>query len=138
MSDAVVKAYPYLAVVVLDDSSEEVLDLEERGWAEPTRLARVRQFSLVPKSDDVALPVVSVHIPAGAKPVFKSRAFGVISSSPSSPGVLEPWFRCYAVGYKKGRSEVLAWVLPTGAIEVGPDPLLADVIFAAMKGQTSA
>ena len=138
MSDAAVKAYPYLAAVVLDDDSEVILDLEEHGWAEPTRLARVRQFSLVPKNDDVSLPVVCVHIPAGAKPVFKSRAFGVISTSTSSPGVLEPWFRCYAVGYKQGKSEVLTWVLPNGSIEIGPDPTYADHIFNTLKAQVKA
>lgn len=126
------KEYIYLAAVILDDGEEVVLDLEERGWAEPTRLARVKRFTLVPKDDAAHMPVVSVQIPDDCKPVFKTRVFGVIGMSGESQNVM----RCYAVGYHcVGGSETLTWILPNGCIEVGPDPLLASSLFKHLRSQ---
>lgn len=127
-----VKEYVYLAAMMFEDGSETVVDLEERGWAEPTRLALVKRFTLIPK-DGVDMPVVSVQIPDDCKPVFKTRVFGVIGmSSGDSQSVM----RCYAVGYHcKGGAETLTWVLPNGCIEVGADPLLAGPLFRHLKSQ---
>jgi hypothetical protein len=125
------KAYPYLGEFLLDDDTSVVVDLEEHGWAEPSRLARVRRISLVPKPDAPPTmgggpwPVVIVHVPPRARPVFKSRAFGRIAMGSGEGGIV---FRCYALGYATQKRQTLTWVLPTGDIEVGDDPELADMI----------
>lgn len=128
--------FAYLAVLTLDDDSEVLVDLEVHGWAEPERLARVRRFALIPKPD-IAMPPVVINIPAGAKPVFKSTRMvsGPIGVRPpllpenATVQLAYPVdMRCYAVGYKRGTTEVLTWILPTGGIEVGPKPSLADIL----------
>jgi hypothetical protein len=71
-----------------------------------------------------------VAIPAGAKPVFKARAFGTFGTGGQQGGV---HFRCYAIGYKLGPDEYLTWVLPTGDIEVGDEPKMADQLLSAIS-----
>jgi hypothetical protein len=112
--------FNYRGAFTYNDGTEELLELDAHGWADPERLDKTTQLALIPK--DGVLPVVSVNIPDGGKPVFKSRVFGNILLSGGGQGTS---FRCYAVGYKKGRLEYLVWVLPTGDIEVGPEPTLA-------------
>lgn len=122
--------FDYDAAAVLDDGSEVKLNLEERGWAEPSRLARVRVWSLIPR-DQNGLPVVTVQIPAGAKPIFKSRVYG--RGLPGIENSNLPSFRCYAIGWHDAESH-WTWVMPGGNIEVGEDPLYADLILRSMPG----
>ena len=128
------KEYAYFANATLDDGTEMVVDLEEHGWADKEMLARTVRWSLVPKGTHVDLsgqpyPLVQVGIPMGAKPIFRSRVFrGVITSRSSDqierkvlPVLRVPEFRCYCIGWIKGRTKTWTWVLPNGAIEVGTD-----------------
>jgi hypothetical protein len=123
--------FPYKGAFLLDDGSEELLDLEVRGWADPARLDRTRRFTLIPNEGE-ALPVLTIAIPTGGKPVFKARAFGSFATV-GAEGELEPAFRCYAAGYKVGRREVITWVYPTGAVEVGPEPSFAGDMLKAIN-----
>lgn len=125
--------FPYYANATLDDGTEvEAIDLEQRGWADPEMLARTVRWSLVPKGNHITLtgrpyPLVSIVIPEGAKPIFRSRVMaGNIMSRSSDqierkviPHLMVPAFRCFCIGWKKGDVHVWTWVLPTGDIEVG-------------------
>jgi hypothetical protein len=138
------KEYAYFANASLGDGTEvEAIDLEEHGWADPEMLANTVRWSLVPKGTHVNLlgqpyPLVQVSIPKGAKPIFRTRVFRAMISSRSSdqierkvyPVLQVPEFRCYCLGWKKGRTKVWTWVLPNGAIEVGTgdDSYLAYVL----------
>lgn len=124
--------FPYFANATLDDGQEVVFDLEQRGWADPIILARTVRWSLVPKGTHITLtgrpyPLVSVLIPLGGKPVFRSRVYAgnIIGRSSDQierkvvPHLLVPAFRVFCIGFKKGKQVVWTWVLPTGDIEVG-------------------
>lgn len=113
--------FDYDLAAKLNDGSEVKLNPEEHGWAEPERLAKVTVWSLIPR-DGVTLPVLTVQIPAGAKPIFKSRVYGK-----GYPGTGGPSFRCYAIGWHDSSSH-WTWVLPTGDVEVGEEPLHANLI----------
>jgi hypothetical protein len=128
------KDYAYVANATLDDGSEAVVDLEEHGWADKEMLSRTVRWALVPNGTQVMLtgqpyPLVQVTIPAGAKPIFRSRVFRSIITQRSSdqierkviPVLRFPEFRAYCIGWKKGRQHVWTWVLPNGAIEVTTD-----------------
>ena len=127
------KEYVYWGTLLLDDGSEVVLDLEEHGWAEKSRLARTRRFALVPKDDakltlnGTPYPPVVVNIPENAKPVFKTRVKGA-SPIGDTTGRQPAQIRLYGIGYKLRNNEPMVWVLPTGAIEVGEDSLFADLL----------
>jgi hypothetical protein len=130
--------YVYNAEIGFADNSGSLLDLEEKGWADKEMLARATRWSLVPKDEapktlnGSAWPVVVVSIPDGAKPVFKSRVFGRFNVGGNSASSSNTLFRCYAIGWKKGKEERLIWVLPTGDIEFGEDPTMADLILERM------
>ncbi len=134
------KEYVYWGTVLLDDGTEEVLDLEEHGWAEPTRLARVKRFALIPNGREKTLtgsdyPPVVVNIPDKAKPVFKTRV--KVSTPVGKPArgeeVLIPArIRCYGIGYKLGKLEHMLWVIPTGAVEVGPETYFGDMLLSQL------
>lgn len=132
--------YIYLAVAQLNDDSETVLDLEERGWADKEVLSRTKRWTLIPKDDAPktiggeprAYPIVSVAIPEGGKPVFKTRVYGTAQVNGDGEGT--PMFRCYALGYKLGRRTHWVWILPTGDVEVGDDSFFANLLLARMKG----
>jgi hypothetical protein len=128
------KQYAYFANASLDDGSEVVVDLEEHGWADKEMLSRTVRWALVPNGTQLTLtgqpyPLVQVAIPAGAKPVFRSRVFRAIITQRSSeqaerkviPVLVHPEFRAYCIGWKKGRVHTWTWVLPNGAIEVTTD-----------------
>lgn len=124
--------FVYWGALILDDGSEHIIDFDQKGWAEPTRLARTVRFSLVPKGKVLTLkgrdyPTIVVNIPIGGKPVFKTR---VKSSTPMGPseGRHPASIRIYGIGYKKGNQEHLSWVLPTGDIEVGEDSVYSDLL----------
>ena len=121
--------FDYDLAAQLNDGSEVKLNPEEKGWAEPERLARVKVWSLIPR-DQNGMPVISVQIPEGAKPIFKSRVYGK-----GLPGIENdlPAFRCYAIGWHDTESHWI-WVLPTGDIEVGEDPRNAELILQKMAG----
>lgn len=125
--------FPYYAAATLDDGTEvERIDLEARGWADKDMLSRTVRWSLVPKGQYISLsgrpyPLVSIAIPEGAKPVFRSRVYrGVITNRSSDqvarkvvPVLRVPEFRAFCIGWKRGSEHVWTWVLPTGDIEVG-------------------
>lgn len=126
--------FAYDCALILDDGSEIPVDLEVHGWAEAKRLARVKTFTLIPK-DGIDLPIVVTNIPEGAKPVFKHRVKANVLINTGAPIAK---IRIYGVGYKKGRTEHLLWVLPNGAIEVGPDSPMADLILDYLKALAAA
>lgn len=109
----------------LNDGTEVKLNPEEHGWAEPERLAQVKVWSLIPREAN-GMPLVVVQIPEGAKPIFKSRVYGKLVGDIS--------FRAYAIGWHDTISH-WTWVMPNGHIEVGDDPLYADLILRQMAGQ---
>lgn len=135
--------YVYHANATLNDGSEVVVDLEQRGWADKEMLARTVRWSLVPKGTGISLngrpyPLISIAIPEGAKPVFRSRVYtgSIVRRSSDQierkviPTLRVPQFRTYCIGWKKGRTTVWTWVLPTGDIEVstGDDSYLGGQI----------
>ena len=135
--------YAFMAVATLDDGSEVILDLEEHGWADKELLARTRHWALSPKPEHITLqgrpfPFVSIAIPEGAKPIFRSRVYvGNITGRSSDqierkviPHLMLPAFRAYCIGWMKGRTKVWTWVLPDGSIEVGSgdDSRLGDMM----------
>ena len=132
------KGYVYNAEALLDDGAYLLLDLEEQGWADKERLAHTVRWSLVPKGnaspplDGTNWPTVIVAIPPNAKPVFKARSFGKVRISSSDNDMnaqtSEPLFLCYGIGWKDGSDERIVWVLPTGDVEFGTNPTLADLI----------
>lgn len=130
------EAFVYNAEAQLNDGSAILLDLEARGWADKDLLAATRRFTLLPKEGMTTLrgqpyPIVTVAIPEGGKAVFKSRVYGVVGVNEGAEGV--PYFRAYAIGYKLGKHTHWTWVLPTGDIENGEDPWLADLLLTHMK-----
>jgi hypothetical protein len=137
MTESKIREYIFWGTVLLNDGTEELLDLEEHGWADKERLANTVRFSLIPKdgapktlygSDFV--PIV-VNIPKGAKPVFKTRVKNAVPVM-STGGRHPVSFRMYGIGYKLGNQEPMLWVLPTGAIEVGEDSKFADMLLNAL------
>lgn len=105
--------FAYRAELQLHDGSTEIVNLEERGWAEPERLANTRVFSLLPISEGTRWPTIRVVIPEGAKPVFKTR---------NNVGMTAGFnYRTYAVGWFKDGETHWTWVLPNGNIEQGTD-----------------
>lgn len=131
------KTFDYWGSALLNDGTSVLLDFEEHGWADKEVLAKVVQWTLLPKDEaktmkDQPFPFVVVNIPEGGKPVFKSRVYGTIGMESGNGG---PLFRCYAVGYKLGRKTTLIWALPTGDIEVGDSPTLADALLTHIKSR---
>lgn len=131
--------YVYIAAAQLNDGGETVIDLEERGWADKELLSRTVRWTLIPKDGAVTMhgrpyPLISIDIPEGGKPVFKSRVYGVVGVNGETEGL--PMFRAYGVGYKLGSETHLTWVLPTGDIEVttGDTLLFADLLLRRLKG----
>jgi 8-oxo-dGTP pyrophosphatase MutT (NUDIX family) len=110
-------SFDYDLTAQLNDGTEVKLDPEVHGWAEPERLAKVKVWSIVPRAG--GLPLVVVQIPEGAKPIFKSRWYGKLA--------FDLGFRAYAIGWHDTESH-WTWVMPNGIIEVGEDPLYADLI----------
>lgn len=135
--------YPFWGAITLDDSSEVLLDLEEHGWAEKSRLARTVRFALIPKDDapEHLRPVI-VNLPRGSKPVFKSRVkvANPIGKAVDVDGVpiirQSATLRIFGIGYKMGALEHLLWVLPNGVIEVGADSAMSDVLLRSMTFTT--
>lgn len=116
----------YILVSQLNDGREIVLDPDQKGWANKDILNQTRIWSLVPKEQN-GMPVVTVTVPEKGKPVYKSRVYGKLQTDIS--------FRAYAVGYKLGRRTHWVWVMPGGNIEVGDDPIYADLLLRRMAGQ---
>lgn len=125
------KVFPYYAEAVLSDGKSYALDLEERGWANKELLSKTVRWTLADKATN--MPVVSVQIPEGGKPVFKSRVYGAVSMG-QEISEENTSFRCYGIGYKYGRRTHWFWVLPGGTIEVGENPVLADRLWQARFG----
>lgn len=122
--------FDYDLAAQLNDGSEVKLNPDEHGWAEPERLAQVRVWSLIPR-DQNGMPVVTVQIPEDAKPIFKSRVYGKGLPGTNNPDL--PSFRAYAIGWHDTVSH-WTWVMPGGNIEVGEDPLYADILLKRMAG----
>jgi hypothetical protein len=103
------ETFEYTAELQLHDGSVVPVNLEERGWAEPERLALTRVFTLVPRQYGTPWPMVRIHIPDGAKPIFKAR-----KSVAATAGFQ---MRIYAVGWFKDGESHWTWVFPGGALE---------------------
>lgn len=123
-------SFEYDLAAQLNDGTEVKLNPEEHGWAEPERLSKVKVWSILPRV--AGLPVVSIQIPDGAKPIFKSRVYG--KGYPGTDNGL-PMFRAYAIGWHDTASH-WTWVLPGGVIEVGDDPIYGPMILQHMMEQT--
>lgn len=116
--------YEYSAEVQLNDGTLVQLDLEERGWADPERLANTRVFTLVPKDPTSKWPFVRIHIPEGAKPIFKSRNNVLVTAGRE--------FKTYAVGWFKDGESHWTWVMPNGSIELETDsPTFSEILSQA-------
>lgn len=123
--------FAYWAELQLNDGSLVSIDLEQHGWAEPNRLASTRVFTLVPKDTASRWPFVRIHIPEGAKPIFKSRMNARLMGAAASE-MGEPIFRAYAVGWFRDGDSHWTWVFPNGAIETETDePTFNDLLVAA-------
>lgn len=123
--------FEYLAELQLNDGSLHQVDLEEHGWAEPERLSLTRVFTLVPKDPNSRWPFVRIHIPEGAKPIFKSRMNNVFIGAQAMG---TPLMRAYAVGWFKDGDSHWTWVFPNGAIETETDsPQFNDLIVEAIN-----
>lgn len=105
--------FEYYAELQLTDGSLVPLNLEERGWADPDRLANTRVFTLIPKNAGSGWPFVKVHIPEGAKPIFKTR-----NNVGATAGFQ---MRVYAVGWFKDGVSHWTWVFPGGSLEKETD-----------------
>lgn len=83
------------------------------------------RISLIPKEKGSPLPIVTVAIKPGHKPVILSRVFGRVSS-----GGMEARIRTYCIGQvdAMGREEVV-WVYPNGTVESAMEPGLANLFF---------
>lgn len=142
------REFPYFANATLDDGSDVVVDLEQHGWADKEILARTVRWSLVPNGNGLTLhgrpwPLVSIQIPEGAKPIFRSRVYvgSIVSRSSDQierkviPILNVPVFRAFCIGWKKGDTHVWTWVMPTGDIEVGTldDSWLGDNLRTALN-----
>lgn len=120
--------FAYTAELQLNDGSLVPIDLEERGWAEPERLANTRVFTLVPKDINSRWPFVRIHIPDGAKPIFKSR------QNINLIGHGQPLFRAYAAGWFKDGESHWTWAFPNGAVEQGTDdPTVNELLVKAIN-----
>ncbi len=122
--------YAYFAEVMLDDGTDQTLDLEAPGWADKSLLDRVVRWSLIPKEGQ-RLPIVVVNVPQGAKPIFNTRVYvKMTTSNEEELGRI----RVYRIGYKLGKHHHWTWILPGGHIEsgTGDDSFLADTHMAAL------
>ncbi len=125
--------FAYWAELTQVDGSLVKLDLEEHGWAEPERLAQARAFTIVPKDINSRWPFVRVHIPDGAKPIFKSRPIRNLK-----PFGVE-LFRAYAVGWFKDGISHWTWAFPNGSIEQETDePTIAALMATAITDKLFA
>jgi hypothetical protein len=129
MSDA----FAYWAELTQADGSLVQLDLEEHGWAEPERLAQARAFTIVPKDTNSRWPFIRVHVPEGAKPIFKSRP--IMNLKPFGVEL----FRAYAVGWFKDGESHWTWAFPNGSIETETDnPTIADLLAKSITDKMMA
>jgi hypothetical protein len=124
--------FEYRAELQLNDGSLVPIDLEEHGWAEPERLSLTRVFTLVPKDPSSRWPFIRVHVPEGAKPIFKSRMNSRLLGPAVQGAMGEPIFRAYAVGWFKDGESHWTWVFPNGSIEQETDePTFNDLLVKA-------
>lgn len=120
--------FEYFAELQLTDGSTVQVDLEERGWADPDRLADTRVFTLVPRDMNSMWPFLRIHIPEGAKPIFKSR------NNINLIGHGQPLFRAYAAGWFKDGESHWTWVFPNGAMEKETDdPTVNNLLVQAIN-----
>jgi len=124
----------YSAVLRFTDGKEVLQDLEEKGWLAKHELSCLQTFTLISKSAESGLPVVSVDLSPVAEGtekrlVYFSRVLGKIATDESGEALV-PLVRLYCVGWQATIGGVnvksLAWVYPTGAVVVAEEPLWAD------------
>lgn len=124
-------------VVTFADGSGTVLDMEEEGYRSALS-GKVIALALIPKdgalaSDGTSFQPVAVQIPKGAEPVLLTRRKASFNMSDGSDVV---GLRIYGVGYRQaGVEPIIAWVLPDGSVEIGPDSVLADQMLDRMNAQ---
>lgn len=120
--------FAYIGEFQLNDGSIDKVNLDERGWADPNRLANTRVFSLVPKDRNSRWPYLRINIPEGAKPIFKSR-----NNVGMTAGFV---YRIYAAGWIKDGVNHWTWLFPTGAVEQETDdPSINKEISAQLNDQ---
>lgn len=121
--------FAYTGEFLLKDNSLVSQNLEEHGWATPEFLDKIKLFTLVPKSPDSGWPLLRIHIPDNAKPVWKWRTFR--EAMMVDNGTIRE-MRIYGIGYKKrGHGPYMVWVVPGGHVEAGvDDPLFANVLWS--------
>lgn len=121
--------FAYRAELRLNDGSIITVDLEERGWAKPDLLTKIRAFTLVPKDPNTRWPLVRVHIPEHAKPVWLWRTY---RESSVGDGATVREMRIYGIGFKRrGHPPYYVWVVPGGHIESGTyDSTFANTIWS--------
>jgi hypothetical protein len=123
----------YRAVVQDARGKEVEIDLDATGWLTIPEVASARTFTLKPKDDVDALPIISVHLaplPDGKpkKLVYFSRVFGQVETS-AEQIVSEaqfPLFRLYCIGWEAeigGRVlRSVSWIYPGGSIVQADEP----------------
>lgn len=133
--------FPYVGEFILADGSLAQKDLETR-WADKEFVSQIRTFTLVPKPGTSGWPLLRMHIPEKAKPVWVWRMFR-LTDNPVPPEGTEveaqqlAELRIYGIGYKKrGQKPHMMWVMPGGAVEAGiQEPQFAELIWKHMLGR---
>jgi len=126
------ETFVLMCVALLADNSVVVLDMDEPSYRDVlfgTGSARVTSLTMVPKpgvlaTDNAPFRPLVMNIPDGATPVLKTRFKALMFGDAS--------LRIYGVGYAENGREFLAWVLPDGSIEIGPDSGIADAMLAGV------
>lgn len=124
--------FVYVGEFTLKDGTVEQRNLEDK-WADKDFLEKIAVFTLVPRV--AGWPLLRVHIPDKAKPVWVWRVYREASPLvPVEEGGEMPTIRemrIYGVGFKKrGQKPHLTWVIPGGHIETGTsDSTLANTLW---------
>lgn len=124
----------YSAVVLGENDTETVIDLQERGWISRPELIGAKMFTLRPKQG-ISLPTVTVDLsPIGEirrRLVYFSRVFGDVNARTQENS---DFFRIYCLGWAatiEGKSvSSKSWIYPSGAIVSGADepPFVDDLM----------
>jgi hypothetical protein len=118
------REYAYFAEAVTEEGVSHRVDLEETGWNKAEFLSHSKEWNLVPYDPNSPWPIVKVHLPVSALPIFKSRVFAWTGG--------DVRLRVYGIGYSIDGVETWIWSIP-GAIEVGEETELAALLFDRIK-----
>lgn len=105
-----------------------VIDWGNRpGWQNEYKdeLDNADYIWLIPKEEESPLPKISTSLHGNRKWILFSRVFGTNKAG------LDTQVRLYAIGWQgkvdKRNVKSIAWIYPSGEIEVSGDPSFADV-----------